>query len=193
METSSLRGNPIPDFDHNLVIPPHRGNPARPEQLSPYDCNTLEMCQKFATTKQRVELLKSFLAFRKRIYDNGVRMGYQWIDGSFLENVELRDRRPPNDIDVVTVFWGYSDDFLIQLKKSFPEFCLSKLAKERFKVDHFPFDAGASPELTLEQTRYWILLFSHNRLGVWKGMLKIKLDTATDDAEAESYLSKLSL
>ncbi len=39
-------------------------------------------------------------------------------------------------------------------------------------------------------TRYWISLFSHNRLGVWKGMLRIALNTPSEDAAARLELSQ---
>ncbi|WP_426763559.1 DUF6932 family protein [Hafnia paralvei] len=31
----------------------------------------------------------------------GLAEGFQWVDGSFTENVELIERRTPNDVDVV--------------------------------------------------------------------------------------------
>ncbi|CAK0770435.1 hypothetical protein CCP3SC1_50035 [Gammaproteobacteria bacterium] len=47
--------------------------------------------------------------------------------------------------------------------------------------------------MTLEQARYWILLFSHNRLGVWKGMLKIDLNTPKEDELARQQLGETKL
>ncbi|WP_414651656.1 DUF6932 family protein [Hafnia paralvei] len=32
----------------------------------------------------------------------GLAEGFQWVDGSFTENIELIERRTPNDVDVVT-------------------------------------------------------------------------------------------
>ena len=64
-----------------------------------------------------------------------------------------------------------------------------RLSKENFSLDHYPFDAGFNPEFTLDQTRYWILLFSHNRLGVWKGMLRIELNTPVEDANARQEIA----
>jgi hypothetical protein len=76
------------------------------------------------------------------------------------------------------------------LAARFPEFASPILSKANFSLDHYPFDAGFDPTFTLEQTRYWILLFSHNRLGVWKGMLKIEIDTPSADADARAELAK---
>ena len=82
--------------------------------------------------------------------------------------------------------------FQVRLLSAFPEVANPTLSKTNYSLDHYPFDAGYSPTLTLEQTRYWILLFSHNRLGVWKGMLKIELNTPAEDASARQELAKIT-
>ena len=181
--------NPIPDFDHNLVLPPHLGDPVDCSQLSPYPCTTVDLCQRFGTTPERRTILGKFLDFRDRLRHEGLTNGYQWLDGSFLENIEAQESRPPADIDVVTVYWGYDIPFQQRLLASFPEVANSALSKANYLVDHYPFDAGFNPAVTLESTRYWILLFSHNRLGVWKGMLKIELNTPLEDATARQELA----
>jgi hypothetical protein len=180
----------IPDFNHDLVLPPHLGDPVGRAQLSPYPCTTADLCQRLGSTPERRQILGGFLDFRERLRSEGLTRGFQWLDGSFLEDVETRDGRAPRDLDAVTVFWGYEQVFLAGLAGRFPEFASPQLAKARFLIDHYPFDAGFSPELTLEQTRYWILLFSHNRMGVWKGMLRVELDTPAEDAAARVELSK---
>ena len=80
--------------------------------------------------------------------------------------------------------------FQVTLLANFPEVANPALSKANYSLDHYPFDAGFSPALTLEQTRYWILLFSHNRLGVWKGMLRIELNTPAEDTAAKQELAK---
>lgn len=180
----------IPDFDHNLVLPPHLGDPIDRAQLSPYPCTTADLCLRLGTTPERRRILEGFLDFRERLRSEGLTQGFQWLDGSFLEDVETRNGRPPQDLDTVTVFWGYDSAFLARLAGNFPEFGSPRLAKANFLLDHYPFDAGFNPALTLEQTRYWILLFSHNRMGVWKGMLRVELDTPAEDAAARLEISK---
>lgn len=181
--------NPIPDFDHNLVLPPHAGDPTLPRHLSPYPCTTVELCQRFGNTPGRRGILTKFISFRERLRAAGLTNGFQWLDGSFLEDVETRDGRAPQDLDVVTVYWGYDIPFQEKLMTSFPEVANPSLAKTNYSLDHYPFDAGFSPTLTVEQSRYWILLFSHNRLGVWKGMLKVELNTPAEDAAAQQELA----
>jgi len=184
--------NPIPDFDHNLVLPPHLGDPVDLNQLSPYRCTTVDLFRKLGKTPERKAILDRFLDFRDRLRAAGLTNGFQWIDGSFLEDIETREGRAPNDLDVVTVYWGYDLAFQTSLMTSFPEVANPPLAKANYSLDHYPFDAGHSPIMTLEQTRYWILLFSHNRLGIWKGMLQIDLDTPTEDGVARQELAALT-
>lgn len=180
--------NPIPDFDHNLVLPPHLGDPVNSGQLSPYPCTTLDLCERFGMTAERREILCKFLDFRERLRGEGLTTGFQWLDGSFLEDVETRESRPPKDLDVVTVYWGYDRAFQTGLIARFREFSSPRLSKAAYSLDHYNFDASFDPAVTLEQTRYWILLFSHNRQGVWKGMLRIELNTPNEDALARQHL-----
>ena len=184
--------NPIPVFDHNLVLPPHLGDPVDSGQLSPYPCTTLDLCQRLGTTPERRAILGKFLDFRERLRGEGLTNGFQWLDGSFLEDVETREKRPPNDLDVVTVYWGYDRAFQVQLASRFPEFASPRLAKASYRLDHYNFDAGFAPTMTLEQTRYWVLLFSHNRQSVWKGMLRIALNTPADDSNARQALGQIT-
>jgi hypothetical protein len=144
----------------------------------------VDVCERFGTTVERKTILEKFLDFRARLRAEGLTNGFQWLDGSFLEDCETTNLRPPKDLDVVTVYWGYDAPFQARLRTNFPEVANPALSKSNYSLDHYPFDAGYNPSLTLEYTRYWILLFSHNRQGVWKGMLKIELNTPAEDAAA---------
>lgn len=115
--------------------------------------------------------------------------GFQWVDGSFLEDVEKTQSRPPGDIDVVTFYWSSDPDFTNTFLTAFPSIANRAKIKADFFVDHFPIDVGYHPEATVEATRYWCGLFSHTRTGVWKGMLRIDLDTPADDASATALLA----
>ena len=179
---------PIPDFDLNLVLPPHLGDPRNPNQLSPYPCTLLEVCQKFATSRERVEILTGLLDFRARSHPLNVIQGFQWFDGSFMENIELHETRPPEDMDVVTFFVPPTPTFIQDVLVAFPEFGNRRLSQQNFKVDHFPVNLMGHPYLLVELTRYWTGLFSHRRDGVWKGMLRIELNTPVEDASARVHL-----
>ena len=73
----------------------------------------------------------------------------------------------------------------------FPEFHDHNLSKKNFQLDHYPVDVGCSLNLTVELVRYWIQLFSHNREAVWKGMIRVDLDTPEEDGEGARYLKGL--
>jgi hypothetical protein len=179
---------PIPSFDHNLVLPPHLGNPANLTDLSPYSATSMELVQRFATSFERVQILSGFLNFREQLQQRGLINGFQWLDGSFLEDIEAQENRAPNDLDLVTVYWGYDGNFQDHLFQQFPEFRDPILAKQNYHLDHYPFDAGYHPDFTVEYTRYWVQLFTHNRNKVWKGMIKIDLNTLGEDAAARQSL-----
>lgn len=182
----------IPAFDHNNVIPPHLGNPTQMQSVSPYECDIIEFCKHFATSPERIDILKGFVSFRLQMVCNGIIHGYQWIDGSFSENIEGSEGRAPNDIDVVTFGKGLTPDFYNIIELNFPEFVNPIESKSKYKVDHYTVPFDMNPEFTVEYTRYWCQLFSHNRNGVWKGMLKLPLYlNAEEDEKALLYLNSL--
>ena len=121
----------------------------------------------------------------------GIIYGFQWLDGSFLENIEVSESRAPNDLDVVTFFGGLSIADQTTIRTSFPEFANPVLAKNNFNLDHYPVDYSFNPDVTVEQTRYWLQLFTHNRIGVWKGILRLPLNTSIDDQHAHDYLESI--
>lgn len=182
---------PIPSFDHNNVLPPHLGNPVDRTHLSPYQCTILELCHKFSTSKHRISILKNFVSFRQKMTAMGVVFGFQWLDGSFMEDIEKSQNRPPTDLDVVTFFGGLSIPDQTKISTVFPEFANPGLAKTTYNLDHYAVDYSYSPDVTVEQTRYWIQLFTHNRVGVWKGIIRLPLNTSIDDQHAYDYLNSL--
>ncbi|MDY0781274.1 DUF6932 family protein [Tenacibaculum sp. IB213877] len=182
---------PIPNFDHNNVLPPHLGNPTQRTHLSPYTCTILELCHKFSTSKERIEILKGLIDFRKKMTKNGIIHGFQWIDGSFIEDIEKIENRPPKDIDAVTFYGGIPQNVQINLNANFPEFISPTLSKNKYKVDHYAVDYTYNPNVTVEMTRYWLQLFTHNRNSIWKGILKLEINTPIDDEHAKNYLNSL--
>lgn len=182
---------PIPSFDHNNVLPPHLGNPTDKAHLSPYPCAILELCHKFSTSPNRIRILKNFIVFRQRMTALNIVYGFQWLDGSFLENIEISQGRAPKDLDVVTFFGRLSFSDQANIRATFPEFANPILAKSNFSLDHYPVDYTYNPDVTVEQTRYWLQLFTHNRLGVRKGILKLSLNTPIGDQHALDYLNSI--
>lgn len=175
----------IPDFTQSGVLPPFIGTPTDSATMSPYQCSILDFVVKYATTPERTMILKGFLNYRKALIESGVDTGFQWCDGSFVEDVENSRDRPPNDIDLVTFSPQVENisDFLNQNK--------FENAKESFYCDAYFVNLNANPIYLVKQTRYWFGLFSHQReTGLWKGMLEIPLDS--DDKQASDYLNEVT-
>lgn len=183
----------IPPFDHNNVLPPYQGgDPTIRGCMSPYKSDIMEFCQHFAMTQERIAILKGFVSFRLECLKFGVQCGYQWIDGSFVENVEVSQRRAPNDVDVVTMF--ALPDVIMQMviANNFPAFVSPRLSKMLYKVDHYPCLVNDTPFKTIESVKYWNQLFGHNREGVWKGMVELPLyNNDVMDMQALNYLNSL--
>ncbi len=180
----------IPEFDHNDVLPPHLGNPTAINN-SPYRCTIIELCERFSTSPQRREMLKGLIEFRSELTRQKIVSGFQYLDGSFLENIEVSEGRPPNDIDIVTFTTGLTNERQHELIQEFPEVVDVIKCKEKYKLDHYIVDYSVHPDITIELVRYWLQLFSHNRRGVWKGMLRLELNTADIDQEALTLLNGL--
>ena len=181
---------PIPAFDGILnVLPPHLGDPRVRADLSPYPCTIAELCNRFATSSTRKSILEGFLNFRAELFRVGL-SGFQWIDGSFLEDTETQEGRDPGDIDVVT----FTDSpmelpaLCTHIASSNPFLLVRSHVKATYSVDHFLMPLGSKPALIVDNTRYWYGLFSHRRDGLWKGMLVVKLTDQADDLAARTIL-----
>lgn len=183
----------IPPFDHNYVLPPYIGeSPTQRAQQSPYHADIMDLCKCFATTHSRVEILKGFIQFRLEAYTHGISNTIQWIDGSFVEDKLNRENAEPNDIDVVT-FINLPQPIQLTILDTFPAFVDSNISKQRYYVDHYVLDIS-TPAAAVRNTQYWLQLFSHNRYGVWKGMLEVPLyQDNTEDLKAMDFLNLLNL
>jgi hypothetical protein len=183
---------PIPNFDHNGVIPPHKGNPTTDRNdLSPYLTTTLELCQKFSFSAERRTILTGFLQLRDALVQIGITQGFQWIDGSFAEDCENLRGCPPNDIDIVTFYFAPS---VYPLNHPIMPILGNRAnTRNRFRVDHILVNLGFPPYTLVEETKYWFGIFTHRRMdNVWKGMLKVDLNTANDDADALAHVQSVS-
>ncbi len=181
---------PIPAFDGILnVLPPHLGDPSNPADLSPFPCTVAELCDRYATSPKRKSILEGFLNFRQELFKIGL-SGFQWLDGSFLEDIESQEGRDPGDIDVVSFTDSAMDlpALKIHIASLNPLLLQRAHVKATYFVDHFLMPLGSRPVLIVDQSRYWYGLFSHRRDGLWKGMLVVKLTDPADDLVARSIL-----
>lgn len=180
--------NNIPDYNNN-ILPPYigeEGDETIKGNLSPYKCDLLSFCKRFGNNKKRVEILKSFIMFRKRLIENNISYGFQWVFGSFVEDTETYENRSPKDVDIITFFMGIDQEKKAIIQKSFPEFFNNERSK--YNVDHSAFQIDFSPEYTVEILSDAMQLCTHTRLGEWKGIVRLELNTPENDKLALDYL-----
>lgn len=180
----------IPAFNLSGVLPPYTGaNPADRTYVSPYKVNMSDVVNRFATSLRRVEILRGLLDYREQLLRLNIVDGYQWLDGSFVENVEVIHGRDPNDIDVVTFARRPMSD--LQAWKatiqSNPNLFNPRNTKSTFMCDAYFVDLLNDPKTIISDTAYLFGLFSHQRkTSLWKGMLHVPL--VSDDATARALI-----
>ncbi len=93
----------IPDWNLAAVVPPVRpGAQGHSPDRSPYIVSLPQIVERFATSPQRIRILRGFMAYRTELKARSISSGFQWLDGSFLEDKESLLGESPNDVDVVT-------------------------------------------------------------------------------------------
>lgn len=177
----------IPDFTHSGVLPPFTSSdPTDPNGISPYKITLAELATKFLTSEIRKNILIGFLSYRTELKKLGFVQGFQWIDGSFVEDIEKNQQRPPNDIDIIT----FADrPASITTNQEWIDFFNANqnifnpvLTKTNFMCDAYHVDLDLPQEYIVRQSSYWYGLFSHQReTYLWKGLLEISL--ADNDEE----------
>lgn len=184
----------IPEFNHSFVLPPFVGDQLTQAQGSPYHLTALELVQRFAISPERGVILRGLLDYRSTLRGLGFVEGFQWLDGSFVENIEAHQNRPPNDVDVVTFAHapaGLSATDIQALMDANPDMFVKERCLEKFRCDPMVINLGKRPEKLVQDVRYWYGLFSHRRGDhVWKGMLQIPLQS--DDEIARGILDNIN-
>jgi len=154
-----------------------------------------ELCRALGTTPHRQRLLKNLIAYRALISSDGYVEGLQFIDGSFVEDIERAEARGPKDIDVFSilvppakyianpVLWTASGLLFWQ-----SEIADNPKNKIRFSLDCYAIMLDVSNiRFFLDRSLYWYSLFSHKRLtNAWKGFVAVPLDPADDQLASTS-------
>lgn len=184
----------IPAFESSGLLPPFVSNdPTQPQNLSPYNSDTSELAARFCATPQRGKLLEGLLNYRQRLLSLGFVQGFQWLDGSFTEDIEAIEGRAPRDVDVVTFCYRPTSvpdqaAWMTFVSSNAAVFTPSEM-KRQYCCDAYHVDLSVPAHWAVEQTRYFNGLFSHRRLSrVWKGMVRIELNTPNIDAQAAAQL-----
>ena len=130
---------------------------------------------------------------RQDLYAVGVTEGFQWINGSFVEEVEARDRRGkeprPYDIDVVT-FYHQPDG----QPHEFHDLFRPSTVRARYDIDAFNLVMGTpTTNHIVESVAYWYGMWSTRREDQTpKGFVQVNLDPE-HDPEARQALSEIQL
>jgi hypothetical protein len=172
---------PIPPWSAGGVLPPVDANDPTSADRSPYTVSIADVALRFGTSIERRRILAGLLKFRADLHTVGLTRGFQWLNGSFLEDVELLETRPPGDVDVVT-FIEKPEAFTIPAERR--QLFDHDSVKEHFSVDHYFFELDLPPQQLVSISAYWYSVWSHRRTSLWKGYLQIDLDPADDDSAA---------
>ncbi len=158
---------------------------------SPYRASLLDTVAKFGRTPNRRKLLQGLLEYRERLHAAGLTRGFQWVDGSFVEDVEQTEGRPPGDIDVITFIHVTDDQQEMDVLEQYPDLFEPNTIRKIHGLHayHVVMNPAKIDELVDDLT-YWYSLWSHTRDGVWKGYVRIDLAEGEDHA-ARSELDKL--
>jgi hypothetical protein len=175
----------IPDWNANGVIPPVSSAGPTSAERSPYVASLSEFILRFDTSPKRHQILNGFMQYRGRLHTAGLTKGFQWLDGSFLENIEIKESRDPNDLDLVTFYFlpARANQRQIQLQAPglFPTNTIERgNLKKNYFVDPYFVSLESQTPLLVEQTTYWYSMWSHRRDFTWKGFVQIDLDPRED-------------
>jgi hypothetical protein len=184
---------PLPSFDLRGLLPPFVGADATTPDRSPYWATMPELVSTFGTTPHRCQLLRNLIAYRALLTKGGYVGGIQFIDGSFVENVEALESRSPGDIDLFSILNAppkYRTDPAAWQATGLPfwnaEVADRHLNKQRFSLDTYAVlfeELQAEPMNLISGLIYWYGLFSHQRTTfAWKGFAGLTLDPAADQA-----------
>lgn len=182
----------IPDFTHDGVLPPHRGDPTTGSSMSPYFTDMESIINRFCTSSKRCAIMRGFINFRNAIYNCKILEGFLWINGSYTQHLS----REPNDIDVIAFVNLPKMDpaiFMRLIEKNELHFGNTKFLKDKFHCDAYPVtmtynDGSFSADYLIRESCFWFGLFSHTREKLWKGILRVNLQL---DAEEPHHLSSL--
>ena len=171
------------------ILPPiWPGEDGTSPNRSPYPSTSAEIVDIFATSVDRKVILTGLLNFRQALYAAGIVEGFQWLDGSFMEDVESHQGRSPNDVDVVTYLRLPAGVTQRTVALKAPHLFDLAGVKTAYKVDSY-YEILGEPlaERHVLKLSYWYSMWSHSRNQTWKGFVRVNLDPV-GDAHARQVL-----
>jgi len=179
--------SPVPEWTAEGIIPAFDYlEPAGFNNRAPYKSDLLELIERFGTSIERCEILRGFLKFREKLHTMGLQKGFQWVNGSFVEDVETIRQRSPSDIDVIS-FHQYPDQSTVDgwTKHDLQTFNAT-YTKRTYKVDAYFENLDSASSYLVSRSTYWFGLFTHQKnTFAWKGCLQISLEPRNDSDAVE--------
>lgn len=164
------------------VLPPIQpGVEGISRDRSPYCVDLSAFVNRFCISQERKNILIGLLNFRHDLHDLGITTGFQWLNGSFSENIEITEQRPPMDIDVVTFFDLPSGENQQSLLTKAPDLFQPARLKKKYLIDGYYIGLGrVVDERYVRNVSYWYSMWSHRRDNVWKGFVQVSLAPSGD-------------
>ena len=181
----------IPAWNVSGVLPPIRpGEEGHGPDRSPYHTTMTQVVERFCTSADRLNILMGLLNYRQELYSLGIAEGFQWLNGSFMQDIESTNGRSPNVVDVVTFFrlpHGQTQETIFGDPQARALFDVAH-TKAIYRVDGYPLILGDRiEEWHVHQISYWYSMWSHTRERYWKGFVRVDLDPG-GDAAARQFL-----
>ena len=176
---------PIPELNDIRVLPPFVGRPTSTMDRSPYPAILAEVVDRFGDSPERRSLLFGLLDHRAELHQAGLVSGFQWIDGSFIEDIKWLEDREPRDLDVVTFYHlpdgGTEEPSLGPLR--------AEAGRRRIHAHFVPMDP-AKLEDVVAASAYWSSLWGHRRDRQWKGYLQVDLSRDEDEDARRALVAR---
>ncbi|MEW6237719.1 MAG: hypothetical protein AB1656_20225 [Candidatus Omnitrophota bacterium] len=180
----------IPMWNNQGVLPPINTTKPTSTDRSPYLVSLTDLILRYTTSIERKDILLGFLRFRSVLHAVGLNIGFQWIDGSFLENVELIENRSPHDLDVVTFYFLPHGQTQQNLFSANPHIFTPAISKLAYQIDAYfvQLNQGRRENL-VRQSAYWYSVWSHRRNDLWKGFLQVDLSPVEDQTAQANLIA----
>lgn len=173
----------IPDWRYDGLLPAVLDSGTTSSGRSPYAADASALVERFGHTKSRRDLIRKFFAFRNEVRNCGWHHGFQWLNGSFLTDVERLERgRAPGDIDVVSFLYSSEATDLTAARHMASEEGHDDI-KSRLQIDSYFVDLDVKTETVIDSAMYWQSIWGH-RKGDYreKGFVKVTIDSCDDAA-----------
>jgi hypothetical protein len=79
----------IPPWNAEGILPPIDAAAPTSANRAPYAVSLSDFVLRFSTSQERIGILTGFLNYRAALHAAGLTSGFQWVNGSFMEQVEI--------------------------------------------------------------------------------------------------------